>query len=214
MGSLKSQIYLDLPTGSQYELEHLSTFPIPQASVAASRLLYTHIATPSKLVSLFGHLEFQTLGLLFDMRSPVVAFSLLAAAATVSASITGTSNSPQLGPGSLTPKLDSLDRKDSGLDTYVHRREAGTGLGIPNWDAHAPAHYKREFPARAHANPAENESRPTVHEPRPRPEPPMPNGAVTGCSDPSTVPEDSTVIANGILPRLVSWNRVQCQCNS
>ncbi|KZT74794.1 hypothetical protein DAEQUDRAFT_807113 [Daedalea quercina L-15889] len=126
------------------------------------------------------------------MRSPVVAFSLFAAAVSASASIP---NSPDHDSGALSPKLDAVGFDDSGLKDYMYRRDTGTGLGISKSRASAPAHYKRASPARQHSDPAELEIRP--EEPRiserPHPEPPVPGGA-TGCN-PDTVSEESAVVA-------------------
>jgi len=136
------------------------------------------------------------------MRSPVVAFSLFAAAAVVSASTNGLSSSPDLGLNTLSPKHGSVNLESSELKNYVHRQDSGaettrTGLGISTPGV-SPAHQKRA-PVRQHSNTAQVEARPAEHvsAPRPRPERPVAGGAV-GCNDPSTGSEESAV-GNGTV---------------
>ncbi|KAH9937515.1 uncharacterized protein B0H18DRAFT_971015 [Fomitopsis serialis] len=137
------------------------------------------------------------------MRSPVIAFSLFAAAAVVSASTNGLSGSPVLGPNTLSPKPGSVNLDNSELKNHVHRQDSGaeitrTGLGISKLGASSPAHQKRA-PVRQHSNIAEVEARPAEHSPAPPPRPERPvTGGVVGCNDPDTGSEGSAVVENAL----------------
>ena len=131
------------------------------------------------------------------MRSPAVAFSLLAAATAVSVSASGLQSTPVIDPNTLSPKLDKVDLNSSGLGR-AHRRNVGAGLGISDLSSGSPSHFKRAHIG--HSRNSDNiDSRPgELTHSMPRPEPPQhaESGAI-GCNDPDAVTGESATVAHG-----------------
>ena len=128
------------------------------------------------------------------MRSPAVAFSLLAAATVVSVSASGLPSSPGIDSRTLSPKLDAVDLKGSGLN-HVHQREVGTGLGI--FGASPPTHSKRAPIGRPHSSNNIGSRPEELAHSVPRPE--HAEGGAIGCNDPDTAPEESATVAHGTV---------------
>ncbi|KZT06794.1 uncharacterized protein LAESUDRAFT_812482 [Laetiporus sulphureus 93-53] len=130
------------------------------------------------------------------MRSPVVAFSLIAAAAVSSASAANFPKSPDLSTGSLSPPADFLENRPGVISNYVHgkRRDIPAGLGTVNAAVHDPPRPNRDLVAHERRAPGERRvgsdradaRQDDGHAPPPRPEHPRPADGATGCNTGNT----------------------------